>query len=53
MKKEKKFTLDKFQVAKLKNLKKIIGGDFTNDGVTVLTTTGNENDRDSTIRCTL
>lgn len=39
MKKEKKFTLDKFQVAKLKNMKKIVGGEFTNDGGTVLTTT--------------
>ncbi|WP_329807079.1 hypothetical protein [Flavobacterium facile] len=26
MKKEKKFTIDKFQVAKLKNMKKIRGG---------------------------
>lgn len=39
MKKEKKFTLEKFEVAKLKNLKKIIGGDVTNDGGTVFTTT--------------
>lgn len=27
MKKEKKFTLEKFEVAKLKNMKKIRGGD--------------------------
>ena len=52
METKKKFTLDKFQVAKLKNLKKIIGGDVTNDGGTVYTTTGNDNDRDSSIRCT-
>lgn len=47
MKKETKFALVKFEVAKLKNMKKIIGGggnntDPTNSGVdeTILTTTG-------------
>lgn len=39
MKKEKKFTLEKFQVAKLKNMKTIIGGDggldaTNDDGIT-------------------
>ena len=52
MKKEKKFKLEKFEVAKLKNLKMIIGGDATGDGGTVDTTTGNQDDRDSSIRCT-
>lgn len=47
MKKEKKFTLEKFYVAKLKNLRKIIGGNNTNGGNTgnddtILTTTGGD-----------
>ncbi len=45
MKKEKKFTLEKFQVAKLKNLKQIIGGNNTTNGGngdTVYTTTGGD-----------
>lgn len=42
--KRKKFALEKFYVAKLKNLKKIIGGNNTNEGNTgnddtILTTT--------------
>lgn len=55
MKKEKKFKLGKFEVAKLKNLKKISGGYNTTNGGnddTVYTTTGHDQDRDSSIRCT-
>ncbi len=65
MKKEKKFTLEKFQVAKLKNSKKIFGGYITTNGGnddTVFTTTGNDQDQgqgqckdqtqSSSIRCT-
>lgn len=57
MKKETKFKLEKFHVAKLKNMKKIIGGNGTGttdiDDNTVIPTTGTTNqDRDSSIRCT-
>ena len=57
MKKQTKFTLEKFQVAKLKNLKKIMGGNGTGttdvDDNTIIPTTGTTNqDRESSIRCT-
>jgi len=58
MKKVTKFRLEKFQVARLKNLKKIIGGNNPtnggNDDDTVYTTTGQDQDqdKDSSIRCT-
>ncbi|OGS80762.1 MAG: hypothetical protein A3G95_07500 [Flavobacteria bacterium RIFCSPLOWO2_12_FULL_31_7] len=57
MKKEKKFTLEKLQVAKLKNLKQIIGGNNTTNGGnddTVFTTTGGDgtiNDRQGSSGC--
>lgn len=57
MKKQTKYTLEKFQVAKLINMKKIIGGNGTGttdvDDNTVIPTTGTTNqDGDSSIRCT-
>jgi hypothetical protein len=41
MKEEKKFTLEKLQVAKLKNLKKIIGGHGDDNPLPTLTVSVN------------
>ncbi len=48
---KKKFELEKFEVAKLTNSRKIVGGNFVNGTGDDLTTTGN-NGKVSTIRCT-
>ena len=41
MKKERKFTFEKFEVAKLKNLKKIIGGHGDDNHLPTLTVSVN------------